>query len=131
MPLNGAIMKIREVRFFTENEEEFVSLLIGCGMARNVATVLVFLAHAGNTTSRDIERGTDMRQPEVSIAMKYLAARGWVGTCEDISSGKGRPSRIYALAMPIGTIVAAIEKDAKNEVKTRLALLAKMQEYVR
>lgn len=48
------------------------------GTKSNVAKVLVFLARTKKATSRAIELETDMRQPEVSIAMKYLVEQGWI-----------------------------------------------------
>jgi predicted transcriptional regulator len=67
----------KNVMYFTEKEEEFANLLIEIGTKRNVAKVLVFLANIPEATSREIERGTDLRQPEVSIAMGYLMEQGW------------------------------------------------------
>ena len=72
-------MRTESVQYFTEREEEFVSLLIGIGIKKHVAALLVFLANVPETSSRSIERGTDLRQPEVSIAMRYLMDRGWSG----------------------------------------------------
>mgnify|MGYP001045596925 FL=1 len=69
-------MLTKTIQLFTEKEEEFVNLLIEIGTRRNVAKMLVYLANIKEATSRDIERGTDLRQPEVSIAIKYLADQG-------------------------------------------------------
>jgi predicted transcriptional regulator len=38
--------------------------------------MLVYLANIKETTSRNIERGTGLCQPEVSIAIKYLEEQG-------------------------------------------------------
>ena len=65
-------MRQENVIYFTEKEEEFANLLIKIGIQKNIAKVLVFLAKTPEATSRAIERGTDMRQPEISMAMKYL-----------------------------------------------------------
>ena len=58
-------MRQEKIQYFTEKEEEFVNLLIEIGMKKIVAKVLVFFAGTPEATSRDIERGADMRQPEV------------------------------------------------------------------
>ena len=71
-------MRQETVEYFTDKEEEFANLLIEIGTKKNVAKVLVFLANTPEATSRAIERGTDMRQPEVSIAMKYLMNQDWI-----------------------------------------------------
>ena len=87
-------MKEQTIQLFTEKEEEFVNLLIEIGTKKTVAQMLVFLANTPTATSRDLERGTDLRQPEVSIAIKYLSGHGWIKTGEAPSQHKGRPQKI-------------------------------------
>jgi predicted transcriptional regulator len=116
------------VFFFTEKEEEFVNLLIEIGTSKNVAKMLVFLANATEATSRDLERGTDMRQPEVSTAVKYLIDQGWIKDRENPSE-KGRPHKSYSLAVPFKEIIATIEKSKKNEANNHLELLRKIRDY--
>ena len=48
--------------YFTEKEEEYTNILIEIGTKKNVAKVLVFLANVPEATSREIERGTDIRR---------------------------------------------------------------------
>ena len=123
-------MKEQTIQLFTDKEEEFVNLLIEIGTKKTVAQMLVFLANTPEATSRDLERGTDLRQPEVSIAIKYLAGQGWIKTGEAPSQHNGRQQKIYSLAVPINQIIAAIEK-AKNDAATeRLALVKKMREFI-
>ena len=123
-------MRKEVVQYFSEKDEEFASLLIDIGMKTNVAKVLVFLANAEESTSRDIERGIDMRQPEVSLAMKYMAGQGWIMSNEIPSAKKGRPNKKYSLALPVKDIVAVIEKNAKNEAIQQLALVKKVRDYI-
>ncbi|OPX63433.1 MarR family transcriptional regulator [Methanoregula sp. PtaB.Bin085] len=120
----------KTIQLFTEKEEEFVNLLIEIGTKRTIAKVLVFLANAPKATSRDIERGTDLRQPEVSIALKHMMERGWMKSHENPSSNKGRPFKIYELALPMPKIMDSIEKEKNQEVKDQLALIKKMRSYV-
>ena len=123
-------MKEQTIQLFTDKEEEFVNLLIEIGTKKTVAQMLVFLANTPTATSRDLERGTDLRQPEVSIAIKYLSGHGWIKTDEAPSQHKGRPQKIYSLAVPIKQIIAAIEKAKKDEATERLALVKKMRNYI-
>jgi predicted transcriptional regulator len=124
-------MKQESVQYFTEKEEEFANLLIAIGTKKNVATVLVFLTSTSEATSRAIERGTDLRQPEVSIAMKYLMDQGWINSRENTSANKGRPMKVYELAKPINEIMDCIEKEKKKEANNQLALLKKLRDYIR
>lgn len=118
-------MRAEEVLYFTPREEEFATLLIDIGIKRNVAKVLVYLANTDEATSREIERGTDLRQPEVSIAMRYLKEKKWINSRESKAESKGRPVKIYSLAKPINEIIDVIEKTKKKEVDNQLALIEK------
>jgi predicted transcriptional regulator len=123
-------MKPQNVMYFTEKEQEFVSLLIDIGTRKNVAQVLVFLANVPAATSRDIERGTDLRQPEVSLAMHYLIGQDWIKIKENKAEGKGRPVKIYSLSKPIDKIMNSIEKEKKEQAKHQLARVQKLREYI-
>jgi len=123
-------MRQEKVQYFTEKEEEFANLLIEIGTKKNVAKVLVFLAGTPETTSRAIERGTDMRQPEVSVAMKHLMDQGWIRNRERSCENKGRPMKVYELTKPITVIIDCIEKKKKNEANNQLALVRKLRDYL-
>ena len=123
-------MRIENVMYFTEKEEEFANLLIRIGIKRNVAKVLVYLAHTPEATSRDIERGTDLRQPEVSLAMHYLIGQDWIRIRENKAEGKGRPVKIYSLSKAIDKIMISIEKEKKEQAKQQLARVQKLREYI-
>lgn len=124
-------MREESVQYFTEEEEEFANLLIEIGMKRHVAKVLVFLASTPEATSRTIDRGTDLRQPEVSMAMKYLMDQGWIRSRDNPSENKGRPMKVYELAKSITVIVDCIEKEKKNGANNQLALVRKLRDYLR
>src|SRR5512133_1545203 len=98
-------MRTERVMYFTEKEEEFANLLVEIGTKRNVAKVLVFLANTPEATSHTIERGTDLRQPEISIAMRFLQDQNWITSRESRAESKGRPVKIYGLAKPIHEIM--------------------------
>ena len=113
-------MKQENVQYFSEKEEEFVNLLIDIGMKKNVANVLVFLAGMPEATSREIERGTDMRQSEASLAVNYLMNKSWIISCMSPSGNKGRPMKVYNLAIPITKIIDCIEKETEKKANNQL-----------
>lgn len=117
------------LQYFTDKEEEFVNLLVQVGIQKKIAKVLVFLASTPETTSVAIERGADMRQPEVSAAMKYLMDQGWVKSEKNLPVNKGRPRKIYRLIKPITGILNAIENEKRTEASDRLALVRKLRDY--
>ncbi len=124
-------MRQEEVMYFTDMEEEFASLLIQLGTRKNVAKVLVFLAKTPEATSHAIERGTGLRQPEVSLAMRHLMDQGWIRSRESVSEGVGRPMIMYELAKSIDEIMDYIENEKKVETGSQLALVQKLQEHIR
>jgi predicted transcriptional regulator len=123
------LMKRQTIHFFTEKEEEFANLLIEIGMKKNTAKVLVFLANITEATSRVIERGTDLRQPEVSIAIRYLDEQNWISSRVSKEESRGRRVRIYKLARPIREIVVFIENKNKNEVSKKLDVMKKLRAH--
>jgi predicted transcriptional regulator len=71
-------MKNLAVKQFDEKEEEIVDALISLGMNRPVARILAYLQQVNEATSTELEMGTNLRQPEVSIAAKQLEERDWI-----------------------------------------------------
>jgi predicted transcriptional regulator len=124
-------MRQENVHYFTDKEEKFANLLIGIGVRKNVATVLVFFVNIPETTSREIERGTGLRQPEVSIAIKHMAEQGWIKIQAIPSERQGRPVKKYSLGIPVKEIVAALETSKKSEINNRLARIRKLRDYLR
>lgn len=123
-------MKSKNVLYFTQREEEFADLLTRIGIKRNVSKVLVYLANTPEATSRDIERGTDLRQPEVSIAMATMMEQKWVESRENKAENKGRPVKIYKLALPISEIMDNIERDKRTEANNQLKMIKQLREYI-
>jgi predicted transcriptional regulator len=123
------LMKRETVHYFTEKEEEFANLLIEIGMKKSTAKVLVFLANMTEATSRVMERGLDLRQPEVSIATRYLMEQNWIASRESKAESKGRPVKIYELDRPLHEIMDSIENKKKIEVSKKLAVIQKLREH--
>lgn len=118
---------MEKVMVFTEEDEEFSNLLTEIGLKRNVAKVLIYLAMTEEATSREIERSTDLRQPEVSIAMRTLKENEWIESRESKAESKGRPVKIYRLSKPITEIMDIIEKNKREEVENQLKLIQKIR----
>jgi len=114
----------------TPKQEELVSLLNGIGMKRNVAKVLVFLSELQEASSREIERGTDLRQPEVSIAMRDLKEHEWVTCRESKTENKGRPVKIYSISKGLGDITNILEEKKRQEAESQISMINRMRECI-
>ena len=97
------------------------------GDQRNIAKVLVYLASIPEATSREIERGTDLRQPEVSIAMHRLIKESRVESRGIKGRVQGRPVKIYRLSRPIGEIVDAIEEEKRQEAEKQQDIMQRLR----
>ena len=92
--------------------EELVSLLMRLNLKRPIARTLAFLIDGEEYTSHEIERISGLRQPEVSVAMKYLSKRKWISQREyKKENAKGRPVKLYKLKLPMSDIITIIEKE--------------------
>jgi predicted transcriptional regulator len=116
--------------YFTQEEEDLADLLIKTGLKRNVARVLVYLAHNSEATSREIERGTDLRQPEVSLAMAAMIDQDWVENREIKAENKGRPVKIYRLSRPVSEITDTIEREKREEANMQLSIIQQIRNYI-
>ncbi|MCK5217216.1 MAG: ArsR family transcriptional regulator [Methanosarcinales archaeon] len=108
-------MKNQSVDVFDVVDEEFADTLVGLGLKRNVAKTLTYLINTQEVTSREIEMGSDLRQPEVSTAMRELQKLKWVAIREEKKPGKGRPFKIYRLDKNLNSIIQQLEQQKTME----------------
>jgi len=106
--------------YLSKKEREIVELFIQAGVKRNVAQALMYLNSVDEAASREIERGADLRQPEVSTALQYISQQKWVHTREARYESRGRPIRFYKLAVPINEILDTIIQMKKDDVQQQI-----------
>lgn len=104
-----------------ELEEELADNLQKIGMSRISALALVGIRKSDKTLSKDIEKQTGLRQPEVSVGIRELKEHGWITEKETkVKIGKGRPNKVYALACDFGKIIDDLtNKEMKREMEVR------------
>ena len=107
--------------------EEFASMLMKVGLKRNVAKVLTYLATVDEATSREIEMGSDLRQPEVSIAMREIRKLEWVSERDEKNPGKGRPYRIYKLNKSLPEIIGYLEGEKTKESEKMMKQIERLK----
>jgi predicted transcriptional regulator len=116
------------VKVLDEKDQELIEALETVGVRRNVATIIVYLKDLDETTTRDIEKGSGLRQPEVSIAMRTFREKGWITEREVKGSGKGRPTRLYKLTVPIDDIIGHYEEMKLNESSRAMQSIQRLKE---
>jgi predicted transcriptional regulator len=113
-----------------ERDLEFIEALRNLRVPRNVATLITYLANANEATSREIEVGTNLRQPEVSIAMRSLRQNKWVEEREIKAEGKGRPMKVYKLNVPLESIITFYEEEANRESAHAMVSIQRLRELI-
>jgi len=101
-----------------KTDKKAVKLFRELGMPKNIAGTLMYLSHVDECYSVDIEHGTNLRQPEVSVAMRELKRRKWVKKRDLNKKGKGRPVHIYTPTKNLSEIWKAFEQEKLKEVET-------------
>lgn len=120
-------MKDLSVKVLDDEDDEFVDILVKQGLKRNTAKVLTYLKGVDKITSKDLEMGADLRQPEVSIAMRELRVSDWVTESNEKKPGKGRPYKIYSLNVPISEIISSLENKKKIEAQEALESIERLK----
>ena len=107
---------------------EVIEGLQSLGLNRNAAKLITYLNEVEEGSSRDIERFTDLRQPEVSIAMGTLRDMGWISERDGKGIGKGRPQKIYALRATIEEIIEHYEAERIKESTRTIEAIQRLKE---
>lgn len=107
---------------------KLVASLRALGVTLNEALLVVYLSGVEVAITREIEAGTGLRQPEVSIGMKVLGSRDWIWL-EKIKSGtKGRLAKVYALKVALAEIVMCLEAKKAHDTNQAMISIQKLRE---
>ena len=116
------------VNVLDDKDQDFIEALRSLNVPRGVAALITYLANVSEANSREIEMGTRLRQPEVSIAMRTLRKNNWVTEYEVKSEGKGRPMKVYKLGVPIEQIIQHFEEEKNNEATKTMQAIQRLRE---
>lgn len=109
-------------------EYEMIELFRKINVNRPIALTLACLAKGREISYQSIEMISGLRQPEVSIAMRYLLENNWVDMREEKKNlGKGRPVKLYKLTVPMETIINTIEENVMAESRTVLQNIERLK----
>lgn len=118
------------MKILDDKDMEFVETLRTLGVPRNVATLITFLANVDEASSREIEMGSDLRQPEVSIAMRTLRENNWIEEKEIKREGKGRPMKVYSLRESIDNIIRHFEEQKMHESAQAMESIQRLKQLI-
>ena len=108
-------MEQRETDKLGIDDERIVELFVNLGMPKNLAKTLVYISESIECQAVEIERGADLRQPEVSTAVQELDKRGWINKRDVKKGGKGRPTQIYKPTRSLLDVLNALKIEKMKE----------------
>jgi Predicted transcriptional regulator len=71
-------MKNATVKVLSDEDLKFAYALRDLGVSRKVSYLIAYLANVDEASSKEIEKGTGLSSPGVSIAMHTLRDNNWV-----------------------------------------------------
>ena len=113
-----------------EIDGEIISHLVNLGIAPHIAKTLTYVSQVDECCSSEIERGANLRQPEVSIAMRSLWEKGWVKKRHMKQEGKGRPTHLYRLSKNFTEIIDTIVQDKLSEIEEEKQNITKLRTII-
>jgi predicted transcriptional regulator len=120
-------MKNYELKVLDEDDHIFVKTLSNLGMPRSVATTMAYLMNVDEASSQEIELSTGLRQPEVSLAIKFMSKQSWINVRTEKKSGKGRPMKVFSLVVHVDEIISYYEDKVYKESQATILAIKKVK----
>jgi predicted transcriptional regulator len=121
-------MKQTTIRVLDDRDLEFIEALRNLNVSRKLASLITYLASIPEASSREIEVGTSLQQPEVSTAMRTLRRNNWVEEHDIKKERKGRPMKVYKLSVPLDSIIQHYEEERKQESSQAMISIQRLRE---
>lgn len=116
---------------YTKKDEEIAEIFKDIGLKSNEARVLVLFFKGVEITSREVERITDLRQPEVNIALNLLMKRRWIQITRHITENKGRPVNLYLLSKTVEDILDELKSEISKEYHKNTECIERIRLMIR
>lgn len=111
-----------------ERETEFVETLRGLGASRNMAALIAYLASSEEASSKEIEKGADLSQAGVSVAVRTLREKGWIEERKIRGGKRGRLMKVYRLSVKIDEIIRYFEMEKHYESAQVMMSIQRLKE---
>ena len=120
-------MKNYELKVLDENDHIFIKTLSNLGMPRSVATTIAYLINVDEASSQKIEISTGLKQPEVSLAIRFMSKQSWISVRTEKKPGKGRPMKVYSLMVQLDEIISYYEDKIYKESQATISAIQKLK----
>jgi len=134
MAANHSDGTLTESDKIVNDSKEMVDLLVSLGVDFNTAKTLMCLHVHGPSKSSELQSKCDLRQPDVSVSINKLKKLEVIRIIPSTSKGRGRPSHIYELAMPLNEALIPFRRQAKERLsilQNQLLRLTELAESAR
>ena len=108
----------------SEKDDEILKTLSRMGFTHPKGKVLIYLLNFGEGKSRDMEQAMDLRQPEVSIAIREM--QDFLETKKLHKKARGRPVFVYKLKKPMLEIIDKIIKTKIDNIHKNIEKLKEL-----
>lgn len=124
-------MEKKKIFVLDEKDNKIANLLTELGLPKPVSQSIVYFVQSNKEcNSLEIESIAQLRQPEVSIAMRYLRDKKWVTKRDEKKKGKGRPVHFYKLVTSMKKIVEELEEEKKKEIEKIKKDLEEIKKFI-
>ncbi|WP_338098153.1 transcriptional regulator protein [Methanolapillus ohkumae] len=124
-------MKDYEIKVLDEDDLLFANHLKNLGIQKNVALTLTYLLNVEEASSREIEIGTGLRQPEISLALCYMKSNGWISGRLVKVNRKGRPMHVYSLKVTLEYIFEHYEEIVYNNSQESILKIQRVKDFLK
>jgi predicted transcriptional regulator len=131
---------INPINYYDDIEEEINiidkiddigDILINLGVSKIVARTLTYLRNVDTATSIELQKGTGLSQPEISLAMRELKPLDWVDESEEKKPDRGRPNNVYSLKVEFKDIITNLETKKKKELEDAMAACERLKKMAK
>lgn len=125
-------MKDTEIQIMGDPEHEICRILHSLGLSNVSSRALACLSKMNEMDTRGLEIAANIRQPEVSAAMRILHDSNWIAEREvKKDTGKGRPMKYYKLSTTMEEIINTIEAAKRDDFKNTITDVELLRELVK
>ena len=121
------VSSVNKTLSYTKSDEEISKIFNEIGLRCHEARALVLFFKGFELTSREVERITDLRQPEVSIALNLLLKRRWIQITRHITENKGRPVNLYLLSITIDEILDELKSEISKDYNSKIESIERVR----
>ena len=98
------------------DSDEIINLLVSIGVDINTSKALIYLQIHGPSSSIQLQKGCNLRQPDVSISINQLDRFNLIEKVSTTSKGRGRPSHIYKLSVSLNQALIPFREQAIEQL---------------